>query len=559
MTFLQRINSNFQWYLSQFKQHIALPLLDKCPDTIKIMFLQEDFIFDELMKRSIGSQDGYAVATLNLGVYKQHFLVATGNEELMNKIARHGEAPADSPEADPEARTPFKPIRQLFNGIPLIVNQMGKDVVAERKEIRTLFADSLMPIWEISHAELKRFTQSESIDLNREVHLMCTRILASVLCKLPPETIQAEFSDLLEEAEHAAFEQHKMSHRKFDDIRQRVKRWNDEIADQNKDTLLSTRNLVRFLAESKADPQDPKSAHAIGGLMAGNNLSALMSSAILEIMTRPDIIQKLRDAILPLGELKPTKESYEKLKNVKYLHQVYLEALRWATPVSVVPRNVSKETQWGDITVKPNTLVFLSMRHAAFDQKQWGEDVKQFNPERFKEPFITPNRFPLIPFSTGPRICPAQFAFVEQVFKQVVANMVLHYQFTLQAPQQVETLPFFEKEIRLHNRYLVAVQKQDEAVKAKPALRRSERILELQSKTYISSAVYSQRGESDKKTGFNRVDNDGQAKVSTSAASPHPLTSGPSASVEVPPIVEVAGTITDTNPKTKRRVNFKVN
>lgn len=70
-------------------------------------------------------------------------------------------------------------------------------------------------------------------------------------------------------------------------------------------------------------------------------------------------------------------------------------------------------------------VVSLSILHAHLDPNVWGDDAKEFNPERFSEGIAkaTKGISSYFPFGWGPRICIGQnFALIEA---KLVLSMIL--------------------------------------------------------------------------------------------------------------------------------------
>jgi len=79
-------------------------------------------------------------------------------------------------------------------------------------------------------------------------------------------------------------------------------------------------------------------------------------------------------------------------------------------------RTVHKKTKLGDIQIPPGVLLFVPIILIHHDPEIWGDDAKEFNPDRFSEGVSksTKNKLCLFPFGSGPRTCIGQnFAFLE--------------------------------------------------------------------------------------------------------------------------------------------------
>ncbi|KOS20835.1 Cytochrome P450 52E1 [Escovopsis weberi] len=156
-------------------------------------------------------------------------------------------------------------------------------------------------------------------------------------------------------------------------------------------------------------------------ILGGRDTSAsTMSSLLHTLARRPDVVAKIRTELAPLDGHKPT---WEELKGLKYLNNVFKETLRLYSPVStnmrtcnhdtVLPKGGGPDGQ-APIFVPKGTDVRFS-NHSLHRCKEWyGEDAEEFRPERWET--LRPS-WEYIPFSGGPRICIGQqFALTQMTY-----------------------------------------------------------------------------------------------------------------------------------------------
>lgn len=136
---------------------------------------------------------------------------------------------------------------------------------------------------------------------------------------------------------------------------------------------------------------------------------------------------------------------------------IFLEVLRLYPPVVSMPRMILKETKLGDITLPTGSIIQMHTMLSHYDPSIWGDDVKEFNPERFSQgvSVATKGQTVYIPFGGGPRVCIGQnFAMLEA--KMALVMILLRFSFELSpsyshAPRTIITLqPQFGAHLVLH-------------------------------------------------------------------------------------------------------------
>ena len=129
---------------------------------------------------------------------------------------------------------------------------------------------------------------------------------------------------------------------------------------------------------------------------------------------------------------------------------ILYEVLRLYPPIPVLIRVVSENIKLGNLSLPAGTRVGIPVILVQQDTELWGEDAKEFNPQRFSEGIskATKNQCSYVPFAWGPRICIGQnFALLEA--KMALSLILQNFSFEL-SPSYVHA-PF--SFLTLHPQY----------------------------------------------------------------------------------------------------------
>ncbi|KAL8201476.1 hypothetical protein R6Q57_012815 [Mikania cordata] len=124
--------------------------------------------------------------------------------------------------------------------------------------------------------------------------------------------------------------------------------------------------------------------------------------------------ERARDEVSRVfGDRKPDIDG---LSHLKIINMILHEVLRLYPPGPALGRMIHEETKVGNLTLPPGTLLLLHLMLIHLDANLWGDDVNEFNPERFAEGVSKATKEPAsyFPFGWGPRVCVGQtFAALE--------------------------------------------------------------------------------------------------------------------------------------------------
>ncbi|KAL3364202.1 hypothetical protein AABB24_013120 [Solanum stoloniferum] len=158
--------------------------------------------------------------------------------------------------------------------------------------------------------------------------------------------------------------------------------------------------------------------------------SVLLVWTMILLCLHPEWQARAREEVLQV--IGNEKTNFEGLSRLKIVTMILYETLRLFPPVPTYRRRNKDEVKLGELSLPAGVLLFIPTVLIHYDKELWGEDAKEFKPERFSEGLLkaTKGHLSFIPFSGGPRVCIGQnFAMMEA--KMAIAMILQKFSFEL--------------------------------------------------------------------------------------------------------------------------------
>ncbi|PIL34328.1 cytochrome P450 [Ganoderma sinense ZZ0214-1] len=225
---------------------------------------------------------------------------------------------------------------------------------------------------------------------------------------------------------------------------------------EGKDVMSVLSSAVRENMTASAEdklPDDQLLAQMATFLLAGVDTTSNSLARVLHLLSmNPDVQAKLRQELREAQDQYGKEIPYDELFALPYLDAICRETLRLYAPISLNSRLANADTVLPlsqpvrctdgtvitEVPIQKGTYVILNLRACNINKALWGEDAREWKPERWLAPVpkaVEDARIPgiysnLTTFLSGGHAC-IGFKFSQLEMKVVLATLVSRFQFSL--------------------------------------------------------------------------------------------------------------------------------
>ncbi|KAL7148680.1 hypothetical protein ABFS83_06G194600 [Erythranthe nasuta] len=175
--------------------------------------------------------------------------------------------------------------------------------------------------------------------------------------------------------------------------------------------------------------------------------STVVEWAMAEMLENPRVLKKDQEEVRRVFDNKGGRVDESFFDELKYFKLVIKETLRAHPPAPLLlPRESRERCEINGYEMPAKTRVLVNAWAIGRDPKYWGDDAESFKPERFLEKTnvdFKGNRFELIRFGAGRRICPGILFGLANV-ELPLAMFLYHFDWVLPNGKKPEELDLTE-------------------------------------------------------------------------------------------------------------------
>lgn len=158
--------------------------------------------------------------------------------------------------------------------------------------------------------------------------------------------------------------------------------------------------------------------------------STSLKSIMLLLATHADVQEKLYKQVSSVLNTNPDHVTEIEISQMPYLEQVIKESLRVLPIVQNIFRKTSAPLKLKNFTVPTGSNLHIRIYDLHVNEKIWGEDAKDYNPDRFEPERMTNiHSYAYVPFASGPRMCPG-YKFLILSTKIMIIRLIMNYKLT---------------------------------------------------------------------------------------------------------------------------------
>lgn len=169
-------------------------------------------------------------------------------------------------------------------------------------------------------------------------------------------------------------------------------------------------NLLRAVEDSIARKEVDRelSIGSLGQFFVGSydTTAETLFNVLYLLAANPSIQHKVLQEILTVLPMQNKNIELHELNNLVYLEMVINETMRLFPPIPFVGRLATDDFAFNGLQVPKGMNFLISLFHVHRNEKYWGPQANQFDPDNFLPGnIIARNSNAFMPFAKGPRNC----------------------------------------------------------------------------------------------------------------------------------------------------------